>query len=192
MYHREALDPIVAFMRDLGVSVEYGDGAHGGFLPGVNIHGGVIHVDPDTLVGSGDVLHEAGHIIVVPRRFWPRLESDLLASTQALIDEQNGRNETPDPRLALAVSQGEWIAQAWSYAACLRLGVSPGCVFFPGAYKYHDYEERHPMQAWLEQGAHYGPLHMANTGMTGFSGLFAYMGDNGLPPFPDVTRWTVD
>ncbi len=192
MHHPEALDPIVTFLRDLGIGVEYGAGAHGGFLPGVNIHGGVIHVDPDTLVGSGDVLHEAGHIIVVPRHFWSRLGSDLLASTQALIDEQIARGDTPDPRLVVAVNQGEWIAQAWSYAACLSLGVSPGCVFFPGAYKYHNYEGPHPMQDWLNRGSHFGPLHMAHTGMTGFSGQFAYMGNNGLPPFPQMARWTVD
>lgn len=191
MYHPEALEPIVAFLRGLGIGVEYGDGAHGGFLPGVNIHGGVIHVDPDTLVGSGDVLHEAGHIIVVPRHYWPRLGRDLLADTEALIAEETGPDRSADPRLVTAARQGEFMAQAWSYAAALHLGVSPGCVFFPGAYKYHDYEGPHPMASWLERGSHYGPLYLAQAGMTGFSGMFAFMGDNGLSPFPHMARWTL-
>ncbi|WP_298375715.1 hypothetical protein [Azospirillum sp.] len=192
MYHPEALAPIVAFLRDLGVGVEYGEGAHGGFLPGVNIHGGVIHVDPGTLVGSGDLLHEAGHIIFVPRRFWGRLGTDLQAAVEALAAEEAGRDEATDARLKVAVTQGEWMAHAWSYAAALHLGVSPSCIFFPSTHKRVDYEGTHPMQLWLERGTHYGPLYLAQVGMTGYSGVFAHMGDNGLPPFPHMTRWTVD
>lgn len=48
------------------------------------------------------------------------------------------------------------------------------------------------MQLWLERGTHYGPLYLAQAGMTGYSGVFAHMGDNGLPPFPHMTRWTVE
>lgn len=192
MYHPEALDPIVAFLRGIGFGVEYGAGAHGGFLPGVNIHGGVIHVDPDTLVGSGDVLHEAGHIAVVPRRFRSRLNSDLQADTEALMAAETAEGRPGNPQLALAIHHGEFMAQAWSYAVSLHLGVSPACVFFPGAYKYRDYEGAHPMHAWLDRGEHYGPLGLAQAGLTGYSGLFAYIGDNGLPPFPQMTRWVLE
>lgn len=192
MHHPEALDPIVAFLRGIGMRVEFGERAHNGFLPGVNIIAGTIHVDPDTLVGSGDVLHEAGHFVTVPRRYWPRLGTDVLADIEAIIEEETGPDRSADPLLTLAAKQGESMAQAWSYAVARHLGVPQGCIFFPGSYKFHDYEGPHPMQAWLEGGTHYGPLTLAQIGMTGFSGMFGYMGDNGLPPFPHMTRWTVD
>ncbi|WP_448189139.1 hypothetical protein [Azospirillum sp. sgz301742] len=192
MHHPEALEPIVGFLRGIGLGVEYGEGAHNGFLPGVNIHAGVLHIDPDTLVGSGDILHEAGHIIVVPRRYWPRLGTDLQADIEALLAEETGADNLADPQLTQAARQGEFMSQAWSYAVVVHLGLPLDCIFFPGSYHQHQYEGTHPMRAWLERGTHYGPLGLAQAGMTGFSGMFGHLGDNGLPPFPHMTRWTLD
>ncbi|WP_109105844.1 hypothetical protein [Azospirillum sp. TSO35-2] len=192
MYHPEALEPIVTFLRGLGLGVEYGEGARDGFLPGVNIHAGAIHVDPDALLGPGDLLHEAGHIIVLPRRFWPLVGKDLQADIDGLLAEQTARDGVADPVLTMAARQGEFMSQAWSYAVVRHLGLPMGCLFFPGSYRYDSYEGAHPMLAWLEQGTHMGPNALADAGMTGFSGMFAFLGDNGLPPFPHMTRWTLD
>lgn len=192
MYHPEALEPIVAFLRGIDMSIEYGEGAHNGFLPGVNIHAGVIHVDPETLMGPGDLLHEAGHMIVVPRRYWPRLGRDLQVDIEALLEKETGPDGLPDPVLTMAARQGEFMSQAWSYAVVLHLGLPPECLFFPGSYKFHQYEGTHPMQAWLERGTHNGLVPLAQAGMTGFSGVFAHLHDNGLPPFPHMTRWSLD
>ncbi|WP_431857973.1 hypothetical protein [Azospirillum sp.] len=187
MHHPEALEPIVAFLRGIGLGVAYGEGAHDGFLPGVNIHAGVIHVDPGTLTGSGDLLHEAGHIIVVPRRYWPRLGRDLQADIEALVAE-----EPANPELARAAQMGEFMSQAWSYAVVRHLGLPMDCVFFPESYNRDQYEGTHPMLAWLERGTHYGPMALAQAGMTGFSGVYGLLHDNGLPTFPEMTRWTLD
>lgn len=192
MYHPEALDPIVSFLRGIGIGVEFGEGARNGFLPGVNIQGGVIHVDPETLVGPGDLLHEAGHIAILPRRFHAQLGRDLDADTRAAIAAEAGPAIPDDLILARPLQQGEAMAQAWSYAAALHIGVPLPCVFFPGSYKVDSYEGIHPIQRWLESGTHHGPNGLAAVGMTGFSGIFAFMGDNGLPPFPRMTRWVQD
>jgi hypothetical protein len=193
MYHPEALEPIVDFVRSIGVAVHYGDGAAGGFLPGINIHAGELHIDPDALLGSGDVLHEAGHIIGVPRRYWPRLGTDLQAGVDALLAEEREPDGGENPLLARAAQFGELMAQGWAYAVTLYLGVSPGCVFFPGSHRCTQYEGVHPIQQWIERDTHYGPLHLAHSGMTGFSGVLGtFHPDNGLPPFPHMTRWTVD
>lgn len=192
MHHPEALEPIVAFLRGIGMDIEYGEGARNGFLPGVNIHAGVIHIDPGTLLGPGDVLHEAGHMIVVPRRYWPRLGRDLQVDIEALVAEETGPDRSADPRLVRAAQQGEFMSQAWSYAVVLHLGLPLECLFFPGSYKRDQYEGTHPMQVWLEQGTHFGPLALAQAGMTGSSGMFANLTGNDLPPFPHMTRWTVD
>ncbi|WP_114391874.1 hypothetical protein [Oleisolibacter albus] len=190
MYYPEALPPIIAFLRDIGLAVEIGPGAAGGFLPGVNIHAGILHVDPDTLVGSGDVLHEAGHIAIVPRRFWPQLGTDLQQSTTAAITAEMGVPD--DPVLRQIQLNSEGMAQAWSYAAALAIGVPPACIFFPGAYKHTDYEGTHPMQRWIESGTHFGLPSLAQAGMTGVAGPFALLQNNGLPPFPQMTRWLLD
>lgn len=192
MYHPEALEPIVVFLRGIGIGVEYGAGAHGGFLPGINIRAGVIHIDPDTLVGSGDLLHEAGHIIVVPRRYWPRLGTDLQTDIETLLAEETEPDGSGNPHLAWAAQMGEFMSQAWSYAVAQHLGIPPECIFFPGSYKYHQYDGTHPMQAWLERGTHHGQMALARAGMTGFSGVFAFLEHNDLEPYPHMTRWTLD
>lgn len=192
MHHPEALEPVVGFLRGIGMEVEYGERAHNGFLPGVNIHGGVICVDPDTLLGPGDLLHEAGHIIVVPRRYWSRLGTDLQEDIETLLREETNPDGSPDPVLTMAARQGEFMSQAWSYAVVQHLNLPMGCLFFPGSYKYDQYEGTHPMLAWLEQGTHVGPVALARAGMTGFAGMFALVENNGLPAFPRMSRWTLD
>ncbi|WP_109153779.1 hypothetical protein [Azospirillum sp. TSO5] len=192
MYHPEALEPIVAFLRGIGMQVEFGEGGLDGFLPGVNIRAGVIHVHPETLMGPGDLLHEAGHMIVLPRRYWPSMNRDMQADIEALLAEQTARDGTPDPVLVRAVRQGEIMAQAWSYAVVLHLGLPQECLFFPGSYKHMEYQGIHPILAWIERGTHYGQLDLAEAGFTGFSGMFAYMGENGLAPFPQMAKWTLD
>ena len=192
MYHPEALEPIVAFLRGIGMQVEFGEGGLDGFLPGVNIHAGVIHVHPETVMGPGDLLHEAGHMIVLPRRYWPSMNRDMQADIEALLAEQTARDGTPDPVLTRAARQGEIMSQAWSSAVVLHLGLPRECLFFPGSYKHTDYQGIHPMLDWIERGTHYGPLNLAQAGFTGFSGMFAYMGDNGLAPFPQMAKWTLD
>lgn len=193
MYYPEALSPIVDFLRGIGIEVADGElgrqGAAGGFLPGVAVRAGKIYVDTETLVGSGDLLHEAGHIAIMPRRFRDRLGTDLHADTVAAIVEEVGPEPPGDPMLACPKQQGELMAQAWSYAATLTLGISPACVFFPGAYKHTDYEGDHPMHRWLESGTHFGLHALASVGMTGHAGVFTMMGNNGLAPFPTMTRW---
>lgn len=192
MYHPEGLEPIVTFLRGIGVGVEFGAGAEGGFLPGSNVRAGVLHVDPDRLPGAGDLLHEAGHIIMVPRRLWPRLNRDLQADIEALAAEEAAKQGSASPVLAHAVQMGEFMSQAWSYAVLRRLGLPQECVFFPGSYSCSDYKGLHPMLAWLERGTHYGPMALAQVGMTGFSGIFGMMHSNGLPAFPEMARWTLD
>lgn len=192
MHHPEALEPIVTFLRGIGLEVHEGAGAHDGFLPGVNIHSGAIHVAPATLMGAGDLLHEAGHIIVVPRRLWPRLGRDLQSDIEALAASETGPDGATDPHLARAVQMGEFMSQAWSFAVTRHLGLPPECVFFPGSYRHERYEGTHPMQAWLERGTHHGLMALAQTGMTGYAGVFGMLHDNGLPPFPHMARWTLD
>lgn len=192
-YHPEALEPIVTFLRDIGIGVEFGPGAQNGFLPGVNIHAGVIHVDPETLVGSGDLLHEAGHIAILPRRFHKHLGSNLEEDMHRSIAAEVGEGMPSDPILAIPKQFSEFMAQAWSYAAARHIGVPPACVFFPGSYKHNEYDGQHPMERWIESGTHHGLSALAEVGLTGYAGIFGMMkGSNGLPPYPVMSRWVQD
>jgi len=82
-----------------------------GFLDGLMISNGVLLIDEVRLAYPGDLLHEAGHLAVVPG-----------AQRKLLYG-----NAGSDPGEEMA-------AIAWSYAAALYLGIDPAVVFHPNGY----------------------------------------------------------
>ena len=109
------LDRIVAFLRDIGLGVRASPGV-AGFLPGLRVDAGALVYDPDTLVSPGDLLHEAGHLALVPA-----------AQRAATSDEV----EVP----GVAMGDVEPAAMLWSYAATLEIGLDPAVVFHDAGYR---------------------------------------------------------
>jgi hypothetical protein len=105
-------EQIVAFLREIGLVVEERMLTAETFLPGVTIEHGVILYDPERLAYPGDLLHEAGHLAVVP--------SDEREQLMANVGPDGGQ---------------ELAAIAWSYAACLHLKLPVAVLFHPDGYK---------------------------------------------------------
>jgi hypothetical protein len=105
------LDSIVEFLTSIGLDVrrEPIDGPT--FLPGMTVDHGALVVDEDLLTHVGDLLHEAGHLAVVP------------AADRAGLTDNMG-----------ADGGAEMAALAWSYAAALHLGLAPDVVFHDDGY----------------------------------------------------------
>lgn len=103
---------ILAFLDRLGLVWKLQDLPGSTFLPGLHIEAGCLHVDPHRLLHPGDLLHEAGHLAVV--------DGDLRSTL--------GPGGLEDPGLEMA-------AIAWSYAACLELGLPLEVLFHNGGYK---------------------------------------------------------
>ena len=82
-----------------------------GFLDGLMIRHGLLLIDEVRLAYPGDLLHEAGHLAVVP------------GEKRKLLCGSAGN----DPGEEMA-------AIAWSYAAALYLGIDPAVVFHPSGY----------------------------------------------------------
>lgn len=115
------------FLNGIGVPVLRKSLPDDTFLPGIRIEYGSLAIDPSKLKYPGDMLHEAGHIAVMP------------PSVRATAFSDAGDN------------LGEEIAaQAWSYAAALACNVPADVVFHPDGYKgsaarlkdYYESEER--------------------------------------------------
>lgn len=102
------IDRIVAFLRAIGIRVTEDAVAADSFLPAVAVVKGGIIVDRARLRWPGDILHEAGHLAVLP------------------ADARSG--DVPDDRAL------ELAAMAWSYAAVVELDIDPGVVFHAGGY----------------------------------------------------------
>ena len=106
------LDRILAFLAEIGIAVHERPLSDSTFIPGIFIERGEIVIDRARLSYPGDLLHEAGHIAVVPP-----------ASRASLND-----NLKSEPAEEIA-------AIAWSYAAARHIGIDPAIVFHPHGYK---------------------------------------------------------
>ena len=104
-------DRIVAFLRAIGLTVRAGEIPGPTFLPGIVVEHGGLLFDPARLRFPCDLLHEAGHLAVVP--------PERRAATH--------RDVGSDPA-------EEMMAIAWSYAAALHLGIDPALLF------HHEYK----------------------------------------------------
>jgi hypothetical protein len=106
---------IVTFLRDIvGLTVRTESLSDETFLPGLMLNGAALVYDPDRLRYPGDLLHEAGHLAVIPSAV--RESSDPLLIQQALDD-------------------AEVAAIAWSYAAACHLELPIALLFHPNGYK---------------------------------------------------------
>jgi hypothetical protein len=115
MHHAEHFRTIVDFAARIGVPIAEVALPDGTFLPGVAIRSGGLAVDPSKLVWPGDLLHEAGHLAVLPATVRPQAEDDL-------ADE------------LVAAHAGELEAMAWAWAAAVELGLPPEVLIHDGGY----------------------------------------------------------
>jgi hypothetical protein len=186
VYGADVLPIIVEFLNRVGIPTTLGPFGREGFLPGVSVWDGGLRVDPSHLVAAGDLLHEAGHMAVVPAALRRRLGNDLQRSLDAAAAEIGFEG----PVLEFIGRLGEPMAIAWSYAALRKAGLPVECVFFPGSYNLNG-DPAHLLHV-LETGNSFGIDGLARLGMTGNAGVHRLLFDNGLPPFPHMTRWLVE
>lgn len=115
--NKEALLSIVIpFFEKNGIAYRYSSIEEACFLPGLSIENGVIIIDKEQLLYPGDILHEAGHIAVVPAAERSTLNAKSIAARKDNAAE-------------------EMMAIAWSYAAALHLGIDTKIVFHDEGYK---------------------------------------------------------
>jgi hypothetical protein len=102
---------MAGFLASIGLKTAPVVVPEAGFLDGLMISHGVLLIDEIRLAYPGDLLHEAGHLAVVPGE-----KRKLLYG-----------NAGSDPGEEMA-------AIAWSYAAALYLGIDPAVVFHSSGY----------------------------------------------------------
>ena len=103
---------IIGFLRSIGLDVIERPITVATVLPGITVAHGALVVDRAAVKYPGDLLHEAGHLAVVP------------AVERKLLHENVGHD-----------GGNEMAAIAWSYAAALHLGLAPSVVFHENGYR---------------------------------------------------------
>ncbi len=192
MLSPEALAPILSFVDAIGIDIGLGTEAEDGFLPGIRVSNGRLIVDPERLHTSGDILHEAGHIAVTPSAYRSRIDGNVDEALAAALHGIDLADPAADPALrGLAQLGGEMQAIAWSYAACIHLGLPPKVVFCPGAYGMPKDQQPVQMVQQLEMGFQPGIQWLVMTGMTDPPTIFTG-GRVTAHSYPRMKRWLQD
>ncbi len=185
-----ATDRIVAFIAGLGIPIRDGDVPADAFLAGARIADGGLVIDRAALFTPGDLLHEAGHLAVVPQRYRARIGDNVDAGVAQIRAEAAAVGDV-DPVLdGLEGLGGELQAIAWSYAACRHLGLPLEIVFRPGAYGTDKNGGADPMMIaqQIEFGFFPGLHRLIQAGMT--TAPRSILFPDALPGgFPAMQRW---
>lgn len=158
---------IARFLDAIGLPLEPAQLGEDTFLPGIRLAGGRLLVDEARLTWPGDLLHEAGHLAVMP------------AAARAQVSDSI--EDVP----GVDTEQLEWAAIPWSYAAALAIGIDPREVFHGGGYHGHSPGLVRNFELGVPIGVHL--LEAAGMTATG-----ARAGELGLPPYPHMLRWLRD
>ena len=104
-------ESIIDFVKQIGINVEFGKIDEEVILPGILVTNGGLLIDMDKLKYPGDILHEAGHLAVMPKE----------TRNAAHINVGNDSGE-------------EMMAIAWSYAAAVYINLDIKILFHPDGY----------------------------------------------------------
>ena len=153
------LQSIVRFLTGIGLKVVYEDLPDDTWFPGILVRRGELVIDPARLKYPGDILHEAGHVAMIPTK--------LRATANGDVDFGGGV---------------ELAATAWSYAALVDLGLPVSVVFHPESYGG---EGDHYRQIFAG-GQYFGIPLMQRAGMTCDTARALRLG---VVPYPAMQRW---
>ena len=166
MHHEAFFRPIFDFIVQVGIDIAEARLPADTFLPGIALRSGGIAVDPDKLVWPGDLLHEAGHLAVLPAALRREAHED-------------------QPNAAELEHAGELEAMAWAWAAALELGLPADALIHAGGYngKAGDLLQMYAF------GVYPGLKGLCATGMTASPG---FTRDCGPVRYPRMLRWLRD
>lgn len=164
--NRDTTRRIIEFLIEIGLEVEHARWEGETFLPGVKLLAGRLLVDETRLLYPGDLLHEAGHLAVLPQA--------ARAKVSDVITEADGNDEVV-----------EVAAIAWSYAALTHLGLEPAVVFHPHGYLGN----AAGLLLSFQLGVYPGAPFLQAAQMTA---LGERARELGAPPYPHMQKWLRD
>lgn len=118
------LPRVLSFLRGVGIPCDITPGASG-FIVGVRIYMGGLQVSPDARVSN--ILHEAGHLAVLPGRF-RRLACDDIDAVVRLMNETVDFSNPDVGEARAAMQSGDAEATAWAWAVGEHLNLPPETV----------------------------------------------------------------
>lgn len=165
MLHDEHYPTIFAFLARIGLPIAEETLPADTFLPGIALRAGGLVVDTEKLLWPGDLLHEAGHLAVLPAA----LRGD------AHDDQLNQEAE----------HAGELEAMAWAYAAAVELSLPMAVLIHNGGYN----GKAGDLLQMYTYGVYPGLRGLCEGGMAAAPG---FTPDCGPVRYPQMLRWLRD
>ncbi len=149
---------LLTFLRSNGITVhEVKNLPEAGFLESILLKDGGMYITPEAKISS--ILHEAGHLAIIPAQF-RHLASGDLRGLQQMFDALD--NEPLDSHLMRAALQcGDTEATAWAYAAGVHLGIPEKLIIQDDEYSGTGNEIR----AMVAIGCYFGVHGLQHAGM---------------------------
>jgi hypothetical protein len=169
------MNNIVNFLNDIGFRIERTLRPRIGFLPGISIEGMTLYVDGNELKHEGDLLHEAGHIAIIPSIFRMHVSGGNIDEAMKPIFSEYFESHdfvkdgVEDPIMRGLLQCDETEAIAWSYAAAIECGIDPSSVL------HFDYDNS--LKTMLQNNQYFGINGLQAAGMTS------------VKTFPTMNRW---
>lgn len=173
-------EKVANFLREIGLQVVQVESASG-FVDHVEIVHGAIHLDEHAAVS--DLLHEAGHVAIMPQRYRSYLNGNIGPGVKRMLEELTALHlPTDDPLYRAAIQTSDCEATAWAWAAGKHLGLNDDEII-----RDEDYNG----------GGEHVRLGLAFRGYLGINGLahagFCTVRPNpyraGIPVYPELARW---
>lgn len=153
---------ILVFLQEIGLAVAEAPVPSDSFLPGLRIVQGSLQVDLGQLRWPGDLLHEAGHLAVVP------------AALRATMDDALAE-------LPPVPHGGEIEATAWAWAALQHLGLPSDVLFHDGGY----HGRAQGLRTTFELGVYLGAAGLVSAGLAATPA----QASAGSAPYPHLLAW---
>lgn len=167
------------FLADIGLAVLWRPGASG-FIDHIEVVAGAPHLDPRCSVSA--LLHEAGHVALVPKRYRSMLSGDVRRALGKVFDEPSVAELPPDhPTLRALLQASDPEATAWAWAAGRHLGLPDELIIVDREYSGGGADIRLALAARRYVGIH-GLMH------AGFCVVRATP-YRPLPTYPNLAFW---
>ena len=168
------LSRVVDFLQSIGLEMVQRQSVKG-FVNHVRIVAGAIEFDAKC--SFADLLHECGHVAIVPAEFRGHLNDDVEESFQKIF-ELYVDLELDDPRKIAFMQAGDAEATAWTWAAGKKLGLADKQIIRDRDYQGAGADQR----LALSMRHHYGIQGLRRSGMCAHKFKFDKQ-------YPEMLRW---
>lgn len=159
---RRQLRQVADWLRHIGIPVTIGERFEPPFNSGLWVESGGVVYDP-TVAHVGDLLHEAGHLAVLPSSVRQEITAgDIDSAAGPLIYSMLAADPRDETALA-SIQTGDEGVIAWSWAAAIEAGVPPRVTLTNG---FFDPTVRENTHQWLVSGEFSGIAKLRVAGFT--------------------------